>query len=463
LDTAQAKLFANSLTSQVVGGWNLQSVLGFGKSAVVFEGVSGELRAAVKIFHPELVEKYGRALQLTRIERECGLIGVAHPNVIKIIGGGECGVTGCLFVAMELLHQPTLEAKLADFPREKIRAVISQLASAAKFLLDEHRIAHRDIKPSNVVISEDYGSATLLDLGVIKPIGIDNLTDQSGTPFVGTLQYSSPEFLRRQEVDSPEGWKALALYQLGGVLHDLIMRRALFSDRVEPFSELVVAVLDEQPHVWANDVDPELITLCRHCLTKDPTLRLKLVDWSHFEIPSGDPVSLAEKIAKVKRMQDFHRGAGSVTNSENDAEAKQARLDSAVDELIAAIDRSIGQIGDLPPRRITALYCDGGESASCRLVFQRGKGIPYRLCVEFVVRLISEKEFVYELSSAVGISDEAPTHEWTQLTHTVRVTGFIDEIVAVDDVKNLLVELIQSSFDFFGRHGSSCTQFMAVG
>jgi serine/threonine protein kinase len=191
LDTAQAKLFANSLTSQVVGGWNLQSVLGFGKSAVVFEGVSGELRAAVKIFHPELVEKYGRALQLTRIERECGLIGVAHPNVIKIIGGGECGVTGCLFVAMELLHQPTLEAKLADFPREKIRAVISQLASAAKFLLDEHRIAHRDIKPSNFRVMN--GEVYLTDFGTYKSYKETDGSHIKEQPqqFFGTIEYAS--------------------------------------------------------------------------------------------------------------------------------------------------------------------------------------------------------------------------------------------------------------------------------
>jgi hypothetical protein len=76
----------------------------------------------------------------------------------------------------------------------------------------------------------------LLDFGVLKPIGEVGLTDVDGQRvFVGTLQYSSPEFLLRDEEDDAAGWRALSIYQVGAVLHDLIMRRSIFEEFVNPY------------------------------------------------------------------------------------------------------------------------------------------------------------------------------------------------------------------------------------
>jgi hypothetical protein len=68
----------------------------------------------------------------------------------------------------------------------------------------------------------------VMDFGVIRPVGEPGITDGDQRPFIGTLQYSSPEFLFRTEADTPEGWRALTFYQLGAVLHDLIMRQRIF-------------------------------------------------------------------------------------------------------------------------------------------------------------------------------------------------------------------------------------------
>jgi serine/threonine protein kinase len=73
---------------------------------------------------------------------------------------------------------------------------------------------------------DEFKRLVLLDLGVLRPIAGSTLTDANGIQaFVGTLQYSSPEFLLRQEEESLDGWRSLTFYQIGGVLHDLIMRR----------------------------------------------------------------------------------------------------------------------------------------------------------------------------------------------------------------------------------------------
>ncbi len=87
--------------------------------------------------------------------------------------------------------------------------------------------AHRDIKPENVGLSPDMKSAKVLDLGVIRPFDLSNITDEGDQRyFVGTLQYSPPELLFREEEQSVEAWRAITFYQLGGILHDLLMRNS---------------------------------------------------------------------------------------------------------------------------------------------------------------------------------------------------------------------------------------------
>ena len=86
-------------------------------------------------------------------------------------------------------------------PHEELKERIGrqQVASAAKFLEDKGQV-HRDIKPANIVIAKDFTKATLLDLGVLRPMTNSGLTDSPGKKaFIGTLQYSSPEFLNRTE------------------------------------------------------------------------------------------------------------------------------------------------------------------------------------------------------------------------------------------------------------------------
>lgn len=94
-----AEKMSAELVGKTVGGWNIKSYINHGKSAVVFLAERSGTTAALKIFDPEIVERYGRDVQLTRIDRERTLIGKSHPNLVAIYDGGEDGEF--LFVAME--------------------------------------------------------------------------------------------------------------------------------------------------------------------------------------------------------------------------------------------------------------------------------------------------------------------------------------------------------------------------
>jgi serine/threonine protein kinase len=232
-----------------------------------------------------LVDRFGRDKQLARVEREKELIGKRHPNLIEIVDGGECEETGYIFVAMAYLPQKNLSEIRNVFPRDRIFQLIMHIASAAKFL-EDMGLAHRDIKPANIAVSDDFGHATLLDLGVLRPVGLSEITDENDQKvFVGTLRYSSPELLYREEMDTIEGWRAITFYQLGAVLHDLIMRRPIFHTCGEPYAKLVDAVRNVVPEIAADDIDSRLIVLAKSCLVKDPQNRLSLVSWDDFLNP----------------------------------------------------------------------------------------------------------------------------------------------------------------------------------
>jgi len=235
MDTIVAKRIETELVGREVGDWRIEGRIDQGKSAVVFRAAGDGGLAAVKVFDPDMVERYGKTTQLARIERELQLRGRHHPNLIKILGGGECAKTGYLFVAMDLVDAPNLGSVLKSVPPARIWPIISQVASAARFL-ESLGLAHRDIKAGNIAVSRDYQQAVLLDLGVLRPFGVTGLTDTEKQSFVGTLQYSPPEFLVREEEDSPDGWRAVTFYQLGAVLHDLIMGEPIFANQCESYA-----------------------------------------------------------------------------------------------------------------------------------------------------------------------------------------------------------------------------------
>jgi len=295
------------LRGRSVGNWQVQNLINYGKSGAVFRAHDSQRTAALKIFDPELVARYGELTQLTRIQRELSLRGRCHPHLVQIFDGGKCAATNHLFLVMQHVPGKPLGAVLNSIQRPRIRLLLQQLAGAAKFL-EDNNLAHRDIKPDNIVIDPNTGDATLLDLGVLRPISSESsATDDGEDHFVGTLQYSPPEFLLREEEDTLDGWRAVTFYQLGAVLHDLIEGRPIFVEFTTPFARLVNAVQHTAPTFQATDV-PDLVRLAQNCLVKPPDTRLQLVTWNDFLCPQEghSPGILAkQRIAEFGRRSSF--------------------------------------------------------------------------------------------------------------------------------------------------------------
>lgn len=354
MDNIKAQDLFEQLNGKEINGWTVKELVNFGKSAAVFKAEKADSSefAALKIFDDELIEKYGDQAQIARIERELTLVGKSHPNMVEILGGGVDDITGNHFILMEFLDGPNLKQCLNDIPVEAVSGLVAQLSSCCEFL-ESLGLAHRDIKPENIVIIEDFSRLILLDFGVLRPVGDGGITDGDGVQsFVGTLQYSSPEFLLRDEEDSVEGWRALTFYQIGAVMHDLITRKEIFSESAEPYARLVMAVQNDTPTIHNGSLPNYLIETARLCLSKDPKVRIELLNWASFAPPVGPGGALS---AMKKRVAGRSKMLGSLTPDDQDATDNAAALMEDVVSHLKVKVRSIAisNRSAVPPVAIT--------------------------------------------------------------------------------------------------------------
>ena len=254
-------------------GWLVGDHLGEGGTAPVFEVSSPDGPRALKIYDARFSSGPKGEIEHKRVEQQLALRGHDCPNLVQIFDGGY--FENRLFLLMGRAPGTELEKCLKEIPRAKIRNIVNQVARAAIFL-KSRGLCHRDIKAANIFISDDFDHCTLLDISVIRNItdSIGLGTDHEGQlPVLATARYSPPEYLFRLIEPGTELWHALSVYQLGALLHDLIMREPLFQDEYLKSTEnryrfaWIVATVD--PHIYASDVDRDLIFIARRALDKN--------------------------------------------------------------------------------------------------------------------------------------------------------------------------------------------------
>jgi len=254
-------------------GWSVGGFLGTGGTAPVFEVLSPDGPRALKIYDQQFSSGKKGEIEYKRIQQQLELKEHECPYLVQIFDGGH--VEGRLFLLMERAPGTELAKRLGEVPREKIRQIVDQIARAVIFLR-ERDLCHRDIKAANIFISTDFDHCTLLDISVVRniadPIGVG--TDHEGQlPVVATARYSPPEYLFRLLEPAPELWHALNVYQLGALLHDLIMRQPLFEaeylESIENRYRFAWIVATADPSVEADDVDQDLLFMARRALDKN--------------------------------------------------------------------------------------------------------------------------------------------------------------------------------------------------
>lgn len=305
MNKGNAEKRASEFIGKQIGDWTVGKYINSGKTAFVCEAYRNNQKYAIKIFVTDSFDDKDIDELKIRLERQLSLVGKSHENLIKIFAGGYCSESKCYYLIMEFLDAPSLSKLLKNLPRERIGPLIFQIVSASHFL-EELNLVHRDIKPENIAVYPDFSRAILLDLGVIRLLEKTEITDSTNSiHFVGTLRYSSPEFLLRQEEHTVEGWRAVTFYQLGAVLHDMIMRYPIFEGHAQPYSKLVHAIAHEMPKIYAEDVDPEVIHLAKVCLLKRVDLRQQFISWDNFNFPKTHSDKLIKAKTRIQNRRDI--------------------------------------------------------------------------------------------------------------------------------------------------------------
>lgn len=463
MDKIRAKRVAYELCGGIVGGWKIVTHIGQGKSAVVFRGEKEGQIAAIKVFDPEIVERYGEKTQLVRISRELLLCGHDHGNLVTIFDGGKCDITNYCYLAMEYIPTPNLEDLVPDIPAKCIWTVINQIASAAQFL-EIKELVHRDIKPSNIATATDFSHSVLLDLGVLKPVILENITDQGDNrSFIGTLRYSSPEFLKREEDGTVEGWRALTFYQLGAVLHDMIMRKPLFQEFTDPYAKLVTAIEYEIPHIESIEVDKSLLFLARNCLTKDPKKRLEIVSWDDFK--KKDPgqenyESAKQRIRKRKLLAEV--------GTDRDREQAIRELTRKQSELLAKIQHILHRecigSGLFPPMEMHEIPTENVNRSNLLLSFSPSlnHNLSHHLALWFVVQLEDRDSEIVKVEFVAGVgSDIIQESQFRELSLECIFNGVFDVDVFGERINDFIYPALDAAQDISDPE-SFCTDNLTI-
>jgi serine/threonine-protein kinase len=254
-------------------GWSVLQQLGEGGTASVFEVASPGGPRALKLYSVAFSAGEKGEIENKRISVQIALKDHDCLSLVQVYDGGK--FEDRLFVLMSRAPGKELAKRLQEVPRDKIRRIVDQVARAVLFLQSQD-LCHRDIKAENIFVSDDFSEAVLLDVSVIRniydPIGVG--TDhENQLPVVATARYSPPEYLFRLLAPGPELWHGLSVYQLGGLLHDLIMRQPLFEAEYREtttnryrFAWVVATV---NPVLEADDVDQDLVFTARRAMDKN--------------------------------------------------------------------------------------------------------------------------------------------------------------------------------------------------
>jgi serine/threonine protein kinase len=220
-----------------------------------------------------------------------------HPNIVSIFDIGEA--RGRHYIAAEYIQGQTLRQRMTSPLAIAVALDTGIQVASALTAAHEAGVIHRDIKPENIMLRPD-GLVKVLDFGIAKLADSPStarssrngnsgkpILDEYATTFemclkfddahegtapgiiLGTVNYMSPEQLRRQKVDARSD-----VFGFGILLYEMITGRTPFLGQTE--ADKIAAILEHEPEPLVNhrpDTPPDLEPIISKTLRKDRELR----------------------------------------------------------------------------------------------------------------------------------------------------------------------------------------------
>ncbi|MBK6847346.1 MAG: serine/threonine protein kinase [Proteobacteria bacterium] len=257
---------------QMVGEYQVTSVLGRGGMGVVYAGIQPLIgkRVAIKVLQP----RYSASEEgLARFTGEARAVNQARSRfIVDIFSFGRLE-DGCAYCVMELIDGRSLRAVLEAAAPLPLDYGLAVLYGIARGLEAAHGvgIVHRDLKPENIMVLEESDGAVsgkLLDFGIAKlqDPGLHAGWETQAGAAIGTPHYMSPEQCRGAAVTP-----AADLYSLGVVMFEMFSGRLPFV--ADSFVQLAIQHFEAPPPrlgEYRPGIPPALEQLVSRCLSKRP-------------------------------------------------------------------------------------------------------------------------------------------------------------------------------------------------
>lgn len=203
------------------GRYEVVKCLGTGSMGMVYACRHRDLKdhiVAMKVLFSEMARDEVAA---ARFRNEIvASYGVNHPNVVRAYEYFRDG--DLIAFTMEFVGGGDLADKIGSPERVAISKSIRYLIQMCSGLQAIHNagIIHRDLKPENVLLTEG-DDVKITDFGIARTGTGPKLTEYGGV--VGTIDYVSPEYLEKGQVDSLSD-----IYSMGVLAYELITGESPF-------------------------------------------------------------------------------------------------------------------------------------------------------------------------------------------------------------------------------------------
>jgi serine/threonine protein kinase len=231
-----------------------------------------------------------------------------HPNIVRLYDHLEDHIK--LYLVLEYVEKGSLFeliGKRIKLPEKEAWSIFVQTCTGLNYL-HKKNILHRDLKPENLLISKE-------NVIKISDFGWSAQGSETRVTFCGTLDYMSPEMLRKQ----PQTYK-VDIWALGILLYEMLHGKPPFRAKNPREMERLVT---EARYEMGPHVSPDARALISLLLQESPQARPSMIEilktgwvqrfaegqlrrgWtvSHPDFGTGQVAEVVGKVARIAREE----------------------------------------------------------------------------------------------------------------------------------------------------------------